>query len=167
MKVMGYISAFNLQYANGEARPFPPMSGGAGVEKEDPFPLFGMGQVGMAEDDDVRFFHPDPFHFGGEIASPLDHPVGKINRLIFYLEDFNIIAAPANRVGIGIPGNGAERRERLQFGEDIFTPHVAGMENQVGSMEKVENLRMNDPVGIGKNADFHGLNDTAFSPPQQ
>jgi hypothetical protein len=62
---------------------------------------------------------------------------------------------------VDVARDGLDGRDRCELGEDVLASNITGVQNQLDPIEGAEQVRANQPVGVGYQADHAPAHATA------
>ena len=139
---------FHMDLCQGAGKAQPPRSGAAGIEKQHSLLVLDRWAVGMAADHRVntgRCRHQIEFL---EIMDQVKQEVTDLNRI-----GCGILPAPVRR--IDITSNGVAGGDCCQDVDDMRFADIAGVEDDILSLKRLQRLRPHQSMCVGNDADDH------------
>ena len=140
----------NRQQADGNGQFKAAGAAGAGVEVEDSFFGYVVGDVGVAVKDGGEFG-------GGGVEVDGLEVVEKIEVAVLKEDDFGFGELGAEALAVDVAADGGYGGDGSQLGEDGDFAYVAYVEDVVDAAEGGEDFRTEEAVGVGEDAEFHGF----------
>ena len=140
----------DFEEAEGDGEVEAAGAAGAGVEVEDSF--FGdvVGDVGVAVKDGGEFG-------GGGVEVDGLEVVEEIEVAVFKEDDFGFGEFGAGAFAVDVAADGGDGGDGAQLVEDGDFADVAEVEDVVNAFKGGENLGAEEAVGVGDDADAHGV----------